>query len=243
MAEETSARQQDLSKTEKAAIVTERLVAHYGARVLVARRDPMHELISTILSHRTTHRNEEQAFHNLLDRFGTWEAVAGADVAEIEDAIRPATFPEAKAPRIREVTRRIIAERGAANLDFLAEMPLDEAITWLTALPGVGIKTATLLLLFNFYRPVIPVDSHLHRVLGRLGLIGPKTSANKAHDELLALLPPDPPLLFNFHKTMLRHGQLLCRWRDPLCERCPLTDVCDWYAANRVGGGGDGEGA
>jgi len=96
----------------------------------------------------------------------------------------------------------------------------------------VGIKTASLVLLFCFSKPLLPVDTHVHRVSQRLGLIGPKVSANTAHKLLLDLLPQDPHVLYNFHVTMLRHGQRLCLWGTPHCERCPLRERCDWYAAH-----------
>lgn len=222
---------------QKALLVYARLLERFGERPLVPRREPMHELISTMLSHRTTQANEAQAFARLWQRFGSWEAIRDAPVETVIEAIAPATFPEAKAPRIQEVLTRIIAERGAPNIDFLAEMPTDEAVAWLTALPGVGIKTATLVLLFCFAHPVIPVDTHVHRITGRLGLIGPKVSAEATHALLLDLLPPDPHVLFNYHVTHLRHGQQICVWKEPRCERCPLTDLCVWYAEHRVATG------
>jgi endonuclease-3 len=111
-------------------------------------------------------------------------------------------------------------------------MPAEEGLAWLMALPGVGIKTASLVLLFCFSKPLLPVDTHVHRVSQRLGLIGPKVSANAAHKLLLDLLPQDPHVLYNFHVTMLRHGQRLCLWGTPHCERCPLRERCDWYAAH-----------
>lgn len=214
--------------------VYKRLLVAYGERPHVPRREPMHELISTMLSHRTNHANEEKAYYGMLERFGSWEGVAGAPVDELTEAIASSNFPEAKAPRIQEAVRRILAERGEPSIDFLADLPTEEALAWLMSLPGVGIKTATLVLLFCFQKPVMPVDTHLHRVSGRLGLIGPKTSAEAAHQILLDLLPPEPYVLYNFHIGMLRHGQKLCVWRDPRCERCPLTDLCNYYQQVRV---------
>lgn len=218
----------------KAMEVYERLLEEYGRRPLVPRRAPMHELISTMLSHRTNHANEEKAYYQMWERFGSWEAIAEAPVDELAEAIAPSNFAEAKAPRIKETVRRILERSGEGSIDFLAEMPLEEALAWLTDLPGVGIKTATLVLLFSFHRPVMPVDTHVHRVTGRIGLIPAKTSANAAHDLLLELLPPDPYVLYNFHKAMLRHGQRLCVWGTPKCAPCPMKGTCDWYAENRA---------
>lgn len=217
----------------KAAAVYEILLATYGARALVPRRSPMHELISTMLSHRTTHADEERAYQQMWERFGSWEAIAEADEVALTEAIAPSRYPESKAPRIRESVRRILAERGAATIDFLADLPLEEALAWLKSLPGVGIKTATLVLLFCFHKPVLPVDTHVHRISQRLGLIGPRVSAEAAHDQLLTLFPPDPYILYNFHKAMLRHGQQICTFNNPRCPRCPLKSWCDYYQARQ----------
>jgi len=216
--------------------VYERLVKLYGERPLVPRRDPMHELISTILSHRTTQQNEDKAYKNMWQRFGSWEAIRDAPVEALTEALAPATFPEVKAPYIKGVLEKIYAARGEPSIDFLRDMPTQEALDWLMDLPGVGIKTASLVLLFCFSKPVMPVDTHVHRVAQRVGLIGPKVTPNMAHAQLLALLPPDPYVLFNFHIANLKHGQKICVWGTPHCERCPLTDICNWYQQNRATG-------
>jgi len=212
--------------------VYRRLLRTYGEHPLEPRREPMHELISTMLSHRTTHDNEETAYRRMRERFGSWEAIRDAPVEALSEAISTATFPEAKAPNIQKALTQIIAERGEASLEFLRDMPAEDGLAWLMTLPGVGIKTASLVLLFCFSKPLLPVDTHVHRVSQRLGLIGPKVSANAAHKLLLDLLPQDPHILYNFHISMLRHGQRLCVWGTPHCERCPLRERCDWYAAH-----------
>ncbi|MBI5930148.1 MAG: endonuclease III [Chloroflexi bacterium] len=224
----------DKALIEKASEVYQRLLVAYGDHPLKPRREPMHELVSTMLSHRTTEREEQLAYDEMRRRFGTWEAVRDAPLEKLTEAIQKANYPEAKARNIQTVLQRIITERGEATIDFLQELPVEKAIEWLTDLPGVGIKTATLVLLFCFSKPVLPVDTHVHRISQRLGLIGPKVTAEKAHALLLALFPPDPPMLFNFHINMLRHGQKLCTWQDPRCEKCPLTDICNWYQENRA---------
>lgn len=219
---------------EKTKITYERLVALYGPVPLAPRREPMHELISTMLSHRTTQANEARAFQQMWDRFGSWEAIRDAPLGDLIDAIEPSNFPETKAPRIQAALRQIITERGEASIDFLADLPAGEGLAWLMALPGVGIKTASLVLLFCFAKPVLPVDTHVHRVSQRVGLIGPTVGPAPAHAALLALLPPDPYVLFNFHVALLKHGQRICIWRNPRCELCPLTDICDWYQEHRA---------
>lgn len=218
----------------KAQQVYELLVEHYGAQPLVPRRQPMHELISTILSHRTTQHNEAVAYDRMWKRFGSWEAIRDAPPAELAQAIAPSNFPEVKVPYIQGTLKRIIDERGEANIDFLADLPAQEGLDWLMSMPGVGIKTASLVLLFCFSKPVLPVDTHVHRVSRRVGLIGAKVTANAAHHLLLELFPPDPYTLFNFHIAALKHGQQLCVWGDPRCEPCPLKPLCDWYQANRA---------
>lgn len=206
----------------------ELVVATYGHQPNIPRRDPMHELISTILSQRTTAHNENLAFKQMWQRYGSWEAIAGADTAELEQLIAPSNYADQKAPRIKQVLQQILAERGSTNIDFLRDLPLDEALAWLMALPGVGPKTATLVLLFCFARPVLPVDTHVHRVSQRVGLIGSAIDATAAHPYLLALLPPDPQILYNFHIDTLRHGQRICTWAQPKCRQCPLLAICNY---------------
>ena len=207
----------------------EQLNEHYGVQDIYGRADPMHELIGTILSHRTTHANEVTAYRTMRERFPTWQEVRDAPLPGLIDAIRTATYPEVKAPYIQQVLAHLFRERGEANIDFLHGLPTEAAMKWLTDLPGIGPKTATLLLLFNFKKPVMPVDTHVHRVTQRLGLIGPKVSATKAHDLLLAYLPKDATVLFNFHKHFYWHGQRVCTWHQPRCPECVLRAMCDFY--------------
>jgi endonuclease-3 len=223
----------ELTAQEKALLAHQLLYPEYGELDIHPRRDPMHELISTMLSHRTTHADEEKAYYRMRGQFGSWENVAHAPVAELAEAISSSRFPEAKAPNIQKALQKIIAERGEANIDFIRDMPTEEALKWLMELPGVGLKTATLVLLFNFHKPVMPVDTHVHRVSQRIGIIGPKVTAEKAHFLLLDMLPKEAIELFNFHVHFLRHGQRVCIWSVPRCEKCVLTDLCDWYRAHR----------
>jgi endonuclease-3 len=216
----------------KAWAMYEILLERYGHQPNVPRREPMHELISTILSHRTTQRNEDSAYHKMRERWPAWEDVIDAPTDELAEAIAESNYAEQKAPRIQAVLRRIRDERGELSIDFLRDMPLPDAMAWLTNLPGVGPKTASLVLLFCFARPVLPVDTHVHRVSQRVGLIGPKVDPTAAHPLLLALFPSDPQILFTFHIDTLRHGQQICIWGTPRCSRCPLTAICDYYKAH-----------
>lgn len=206
----------------------EQLLTEYGPKVLKPRREPLHELISTILSQRTNWRDEAAAY-TALRELGDWDTIAAAPTEVVTRAIGRSNFPEQKAPRIQSTLRVIREKRGNYDLDFLAELPLDEALNWLTDLPGVGPKTSSLVLLFNFARPVFPVDTHVHRINTRVGTI-PKMSEQAAHKALLGLLPPDAPLLYELHVNLLAHGQQVCTWRAPNCRRCVLRGHCDAYA-------------
>jgi endonuclease-3 len=219
----------ELPAEDKALITHELLNQEYKPLKLEPRRSHMHELISTMLSHRTNHKDEEKAYYTMLERFGDWEGVMNAPFEELADAISTTRYPGQKAPQIQQTLRLIKEERGELNIDFLEDMPVEEAIAWLTRLPGVGLKTATLVLLFNFKKPVLPVDTHVFRVSQRVGLIGAKVTANKAHEVLLHMLPKDAVVLFNFHKHLLKHGQLICTWSYPRCEKCVLNGICNYY--------------
>lgn len=229
----SSAATADLTLQEKALLAHQLLNELYGEQEIYNRRDAMRELISTMLSHRTNHADEEKAYFTMLERFKTWEGVRDAPVDELTDAISTSRYPYPKAVNIKKVVARILEEQGTANVDFLQNMSTEEAMNWLMSLPGVGLKTATLVLLFNFYKPVLPVDTHVHRVTQRLGIIGSKTSPEKAHALLLDMLPKDANTLFNFHKHFFWHGQKVCVWGAPRCQNCPLTHICDWYKENR----------
>lgn len=206
----------------------------YGPQQASSKREPLQELIMTILSHRTDYRSEKKAFEQMWERFGSWEAIRDAPVEALTESISPARFPEVKAPYIQKTLTKIIEERGAPTLDFLAQLPADEALAWLKRLPGVGPKTASLLLLFNFRKPVLPVDTHVHRVTTRVGILPPRTSADKAHDLLLEQLPKEADALFSFHKHFFWHGQRICHALQPNCSKCVLQDFCSYYQQLRT---------
>ena len=188
---------------------------------------PVDELVSTILSQSTTDLNRDRAFHNLRDQFESWEAVRDGEVAEIEAAIRVAGLSRQKAPRIKAALVTITQTQGALTLDFLRAMSVDEARQWLTQLHGVGLKTASIILLFSLGMPAFPVDTHVHRTTKRLGLIPPKMSAEKAHYVLEAALPPETYL--DAHLNLIRLGREVCQARKPNCPICPLQAVCSYY--------------
>ena len=212
----------------KAIEVTRRLTELYG-ELPFSSKDPMSMLVDILLSHRTRDEQTAAAWDNLLKRFGSWEAVRDAPTQEVQDAIANVNFPEVKAPRLQTIMRQITAERGDLNLDFLRDLPVEEGAAWLNRFEGVGPKTAACVLLFSCQKPLLPVDVHVHRVSGRLGLIGKKVSADAAHTLLQALLPQDARSIYNFHKALLRHGQRICVYERPRCNKCALTDLCDYY--------------
>jgi len=227
----TSSEQND-SRLDKALTVHQLLIEEYGQREWRPRLDPLSELIFTILSQNTSDVNRDRAWVRLKARFPTWESVLAADAAEIAEAIRPGGLADIKAPRIQETLRTIKQEQGKFTLDFLAEMGVDEAKRWLTSLNGVGPKTAAIVLLFALGKPAFPVDTHVHRVSRRLGLIASKTSREQAHEVLEELLPPE--IYYTFHLNLIAHGREVCQARRPRCEICVLREHCDYYQTIRV---------
>lgn len=217
----------DLS--DKARLVHQRLLDFYGYPEW---RDPLpaiDELISTILSQNTNDNNRDRAFNALRRAFPSWEAVREAPAEAVIDAIRPAGLANQKGPRIQQVLRDITAERGDLDLSFLSELPTEEAREWLLKFHGVGPKTAAIVLQFALGMPAFPVDTHIHRVTGRLGLREARMTADQAHEHLAKLLLPDS--YYAAHLNIIRLGREICQARRPLCERCPLRDICDYYAA------------
>ena len=211
-------------KKVSVADVMEYLSKEYGPFEWRPTRDPASQLVSTILSQHTSDVNSERAFRALMDRFGSLEAIADGDVRAIEESIRSGGLAKIKAVRIKEVLRQVAAEVGSYDLSFLAEMPLQEAKEWLKALPGIGPKTAAIILCFSLGMPAMPVDTHIYRVAKRLGLIGAKVSADKAHDILEAKVAPED--VFGFHLFLINHGRQVCKAPRPRCDDCVLSWGC-----------------
>ncbi|MBC7234955.1 MAG: endonuclease III [Chloroflexi bacterium] len=215
---------QDLS--QKALEVHRRLLDHYGDPERKTRRPPLDELVLTILSQNTNDTNSGRAWQSLRERFPTWEAVRRAETDEVAKAIQVGGLAHIKAPRIQAILAKLAEERGALDMGFLQHMPPQEARHYLLNLPGVGPKTAACVLLFSLHKPALPVDTHVHRVSSRLGLLPARTGAEKAQDILEKLLPVE--LYYPFHLNMIRHGRMLCTARAPQCPICPLLDLCDY---------------
>jgi endonuclease III len=202
--------------------ITDRLANEYGRPVLRPHHAPIDELVLTVLSQNTNDRNRDVAYFRLRDRFPSWDAVREAPVEEIEEAIRPGGLAPTKSVRIQQILDAI----GEDDLLWLADAPLDEAREYLVALPGVGRKTAACVLLFSFGRPDVPVDTHVYRVGGRLGLWPPKLPLVKAHDELSRLCGDDGEFAYETHVLLIRHGRRTCIAREPRCAECPLRRLC-----------------
>jgi len=225
----------DISPRDKVLEIHRLLREAYGERPQHPDGDPLAALVNTILSQNTNDRNRDIAFQQLRVRFPTWEAVRDAPSDAIIDAVRPAGLAPTKGPNIQAALQRITQERGALSLDFLNALPLEEARHWLIGLKGVGPKTAAIVLLFALGRPAFPVDTHIHRITRRLGLIPPRTSREKAHTLLEALVPVE--LYWTFHLNVIAHGRQICRARNPKCEGCTLRRHCDFYQQLQESGG------
>jgi endonuclease-3 len=194
-----------------------------------ARLDAVSELVLTILSQNTADTNSFRAFTALRGRYASWDAVLEAPTDELVEVIRPGGLAPTKAPRIQHVLAEVHARTGGTwDLSFVGTQPLDEARDWLVSLTGIGRKTASIILLFGFGRPAVPVDTHVHRVATRLGMLPPRTPLDRAHDLLEEILQPDE--MYPFHVELIRHGRDTCRAPRPICGLCPLTDVCAYYA-------------
>ncbi len=210
----------------RAAEIYGRLLSAYGEPTWRPHYEPMDELVLTFLSQNTSDVNSGRAFAALKARYPTWQNVLDAPVDEVTDAIRSGGLAQQKAPRIQKALRRILAESGEFSLDFLAELPVDEAMGWLTSFDGIGPKTASIVLLFCFHRPAFPVDTHVGRVTRRLGLAGPKDSEEKIKRIWEGLVPPE--WFYPLHLNLIRHGRQVCHAQRPECDACVLAEVCRW---------------
>lgn len=221
------------TKTRKAAKRKAAPDVHHVIRVMTDRYGPFeeeprldaaHEITFTILSQHTSDTNSSRAYHLLMDKFGTLEAVAAGDVAEIEKAIAPGGLARIKAPRIKQVLSMILEINGSMDLSFLRELPLSDAKAWLRQLPGIGPKSAGIILSFALGMPAMAIDTHIYRVSKRLALIGPKVTADKAHDILEEAVEPDQ--VYPFHLAFITHGRQVCKAQRPLCGECVVGEDC-----------------
>jgi endonuclease III len=201
-----------------------RLKRVHGPLEAPRRLDPLEELVVTILSQNTNDTNRDRAYESMRRRYRTWDALSRARVQDLVEAIRVGGLANRKAPRIIETLRGIRAREGGFDLSWMHDASDEDVRAYLMSLPGVGPKTAACVLAFSLGRAVIPVDTHVHRVATRLGLLPMGTSAASAHQMLDALIPPR--LRLPLHVGLIKHGRAVCRAGRPLCEECVLQDIC-----------------
>ncbi len=215
------------ARTRHAAAIGEivrRLEGAYGATAWRPHRDPTSELVLTILSQSTSDANSGRAFARLLQRYPSWRDVMDAPLPELTEVIQPGGLAPTKAPRIQDALREVLARTGSFDLSFLRGLSMEDARAWLRSLPGVGPKTAACVLLFSLGLPAMPVDTHVHRVALRLGLVQQGTTAEKAHGLLERAVPPED--VYAFHIALVKHGRRACAAQRPRCGECVLQDLC-----------------
>lgn len=194
--------------------------------------DAVEALIGCILSQATTDAQSGAAYDALVNAFPTWEKVRDARPTSIARVIKSSGLANEKTRYIQDALTFIERERGEFNLDFLRDLPTRDARKWLMQMRGVGPKTASIVLLFALKLPVMPVDTHVHRVTRRLGWISERTSAERAHELLEDLTPPK--MYYRLHINLIRLGREICRAPTPRCEMCPLTDLCEYYQQKKM---------
>ncbi len=216
---------------KRAIRIHEKLLEFYGEPVWRNPLPAIDELVSTILSQNTNDVNRDRAFDALRAKFPTWESVRDAKTKDVVNAIIVAGLANQKGPRIQQVLKAITKERGNLDLSFLKEMSVDDARNWLTKFNGVGPKTAAIVLCFSLDLPAFPVDTHVYRVTGRIGLRPEKMTVEQAHPHLEGLFPPET--YYAAHLNIIRLGREICTARKAMCEACPLSGLCDYGKAKK----------
>ena len=211
---------------QRALQIHERLLEFYGEPVWRNPLPAIDELVSTILSQNTNDINRDRAFEALRAKFSTWEMVRDTNTRDVIEAIRPAGLANQKGPRIQQVLKSITEERGGLDLSFLADVPVEEAKAWLTKFNGVGPKTAAIVLCFSLNKFAFPVDTHIYRVTGRIGLRPERMTVEQAHTHLESLFPPET--YYAAHLNLIRLGREICTARRANCEVCPIRKLCDY---------------
>ena len=232
-----SAAEERPGRLHRLRLIDDRLAIVYGRPRWHSHGSPLDELIATVLSQNTSDINSARAFSSLRSRFPSWEDVVSAHTADVADAIRSGGLADLKASRIQDILRAVAVETGQMSLDWLGSRSLGEARAWLTALTGVGPKTAACVLLFSLGLPVMPVDTHVLRVSRRLGLIPNDLNVERAHAALDQLIGSDRDATYVLHLNLIEHGRSTCTARHPACRRCNLSDFCpsaDLGLSNRL---------
>jgi len=212
--------------TQRAIKIHQKLLEFYGEPVWRNPLPALDELVSTILSQNTNDINRDRAFNALRAEFPTWEEVRDAKTKDVIAAIRSAGLANQKGPRLQQVLRAITKERGSLDLSFLSDLSVEEARAWLTKFNGVGPKTAAIVLCFSLNKPAFPVDTHIYRVTGRIGLRPEKMTVEQAHPHLESLFPPET--YYAVHLNIIRLGREICTARKANCEICPIKKSCDY---------------
>ncbi len=213
-------------KIAAARAIHQRLLEFYGAPDWGEPLPPLDELVSTVLSQNTNDANRDRAFQSLRRHFPTWEAVRDAEPDAVVAAIRPAGLANQKGPRIQAILKQITAQRGSLDLEFLRQWPAEQVHDWLLSFNGVGPKTAAIVMLFSLGMPAFPVDTHVYRVTGRLGLRPAEMSVEQAHSYLSGLFSPEA--YGPAHLNLIRLGREICQARKPNCPACPVQDLCEY---------------
>ncbi|MBP8048499.1 MAG: endonuclease III [Anaerolineales bacterium] len=211
---------------ERALLIHQTLLTAFGEPIWRNPLPAVDELVSTILSQNTNDINRDRAFEALRAKFPTWESVRDAKTEDVIAAIKTAGLANQKGPRIQQVLHAITEERGSLNLDFLAGLPIEEARSWLTKFNGVGPKTAAIVLCFSLGMPAFPVDTHVYRVTGRIGLRPEKMTVEQAHPHLESVFPPET--YYAAHLNIIRLGREVCHARKPNCPQCPVIKLCGY---------------
>lgn len=213
------------------ALVKEHLNSIYGPIEWRPRMIAIDELIFTVLTQNTSDLNAERAYDSLRKVLPTWGQVIEAETQKIADAIKHGGLSNQKSVRIQKILVEILKRIGHFDLEFLAARPLEETREWFTSLPGVGPKTAAVVMAFSLKMPAFPVDTHIHRVSKRLGLIAEKTTADQAHPIMEDMIPEDDR--YDMHILLITHGRQICKARIAQCPRCPLAEVCPASSAKQ----------
>lgn len=225
---QTSARRRVKNTRRVLATATRKIIAaleaEYGRPGAGKRKDPLSELIFTILSQSTTDLNRDRAWESLHREFASWEEVVAAPEKRLERAIRVGGLAPTKSRVIRDVLARVKEEEGSYSLDRLRGLPADEVEAHLRRFKGVGLKTIRCVQVFSLGLPSFPVDTHIFRITKRLGLVPPKASPEAAHEVMQSLTPPEEVL--PFHLNLITHGRRICQARKPLCAPCVLRRLC-----------------
>lgn len=203
------------------------LIDTYGDRPWKRRLEPVAELVQTILSQNTSDANSGRAYASLMKTFGSWGSIAAADAEQIAEAIRAGGLADVKAKYIKSALSALAKENHGFDLEFLRAMPVNRARQWLINLPGVGMKTASCVLLFSLHRPAFPVDTHVYRVAKRLGLIGDRISVDAAHPQMEKIVKAED--VYRCHMLIIEHGRKTCKAQRPLCGKCTLATICPSY--------------